>query len=156
MTLLALLGLLAGLALWVAWLLADGVRALLARRRIEARRKRASTPLRLIVQQRRDHGHGLFGLVLARADRKCLPAFQPGQYLRLACLPGPAASSFAAAIRWPPGKPVPVNINSASAAWRAAGFPPGCMHMPTRAARLRCRRRPASSCCSGAAAMWCW
>lgn len=88
--LLSLLGLLlVMLALWVIWLLTDGMCALIARLRIEARQQRANKPLRLIVQERLDITNGLFRLVLARADRKRLPAFQPGQYLTV-CVPAGA------------------------------------------------------------------
>lgn len=69
----------AAFTLWVLWLLTDGVRAMLSRRVLEAR-KRA---LQLIVTARADATSELFRLTLARADGKRLPRFRAGQYLTL-------------------------------------------------------------------------
>lgn len=90
MILLASLGMvLAALALWVLWLLGDGIRAIVQRRRIEARQRLARTPLRLIVKARVDHTPDLFCLTFSHPAGKCLPAFLPGQFLTVR-IPGGA------------------------------------------------------------------
>lgn len=79
---LALLGMAtAAIALWVSWLLVDGAGTLLARRRVEARKRAARVPLSLVVTARDDATPELFRLTLARADGRPLPRFKAGQYL---------------------------------------------------------------------------
>lgn len=97
----ALLGLmLAALALWVLWLLADGVRTIVQRRRIEARQRFARTPLRLVVKARTDHTPELFGLTFTHPNGKRLPAFLPGQFLTVR-IPGDVSRRYSLAA-WQP------------------------------------------------------
>lgn len=93
---LGLLGLTsAAFAVWVVWLLIDGIRALLIRRRLEGIKRAARTPLQLVVTAREDHTPELFSLTLARVDGKRLPRFLPGQYLtvRLPAQHGPSPAA---------------------------------------------------------------
>jgi ferredoxin-NADP reductase len=64
---------------FVCVLLADGLRALRLRRRLEA----AKRPIRLVVSMRENVGENLFRLVLQRPDRSRLPAFAAGQHIVL-------------------------------------------------------------------------
>lgn len=86
----------AALALWVVWLLIDGVRALLARRAAEARKRAAREPLPLEVTARQDATPELFQLTLARKDGKRLPRFRAGQYLTVRTPAGARRYSLAA------------------------------------------------------------
>lgn len=70
---------------FVAVLLADGVRTLLARRRAE----RAARPLQLVVAERREDAGHLVRLVLADPRGRALPAFAAGQHVLLKAPAGP-------------------------------------------------------------------
>lgn len=84
------------LAFWVIWLLADGVRALLARRAAEARKRAGRTPLRLVVTARQEVTQELFRLTLAPRGGGRLPRFRPGQYLSVRTPAGARRYSLAA------------------------------------------------------------
>lgn len=83
MMLFAIGGLLAALIIYVLWVLVDGVITIIARHRIEAKRKLAKQAISLLVVSRVDHTESMFSLVLAHPNAKKLPAFQAGQYLTL-------------------------------------------------------------------------
>ncbi len=87
------------LAAFVLWLLADGVLTMQARRHMEAKRRAARTPLKLLVKAREDITPGLFRLTLARADGRKLPRFRAGQYLTVHTPAGTRRYSLAA---WTP------------------------------------------------------
>ena len=90
---LSLLGFASGIfSPWIVWLLADGLRRLSVRRRAEARQRAGLTPLRLSVMARTNHTDNLFSLTLALPNGKCLPRFQPGQFLAVR-LPSEAVSN---------------------------------------------------------------
>ncbi len=94
---LGLLGLAtAAFTLWVLWLLADGLRALLSRRALERRKRAARTPLRLVVSARQDITPELFRLTLVRPDGRRLPHFRAGQYLTVRTPAGARRYSLAA------------------------------------------------------------
>lgn len=86
----------AAFILWVLWLLFDGLRALLARRAAEARKRAAREPLPLVVTTRQDATPELFQLTLARKDGKRLPRFRAGQYLTVRTPAGLRRYSLAA------------------------------------------------------------
>jgi ferredoxin-NADP reductase len=91
----------AALSAFVLWLLADGVRTLLARRAAEARKRISRVPVRLVVTAREDATPDLFGLALAHPRGRRLPRFQAGQYLTLRTPEGARRYSLAAWTAWP-------------------------------------------------------
>lgn len=84
------------LVVFVLWWLADGVRALLVRLRLELRRRPTRTPMKLVVAAREDLTDELFRLTLVRADGKRLPRFRGGQYLTVRTPAGARRYSLAA------------------------------------------------------------
>jgi ferredoxin-NADP reductase len=69
---------------FIAWLTADGLRAIIRRRRTEQARK----PRRLRVVRREEVAGELLCLQLVAARGKALPAFSPGQHLLLSAPAG--------------------------------------------------------------------
>ncbi|MFN3988585.1 MAG: FAD-binding oxidoreductase [Rhodocyclaceae bacterium] len=74
---------------FVTYLLADGVRNTLARRRIEQARR----PLELVVTRRDDATDELFRVQLARPNGKRLPHFVAGQHVVLSAPAGPGGKT---------------------------------------------------------------